>query len=111
MCGYCGGSHRTECSRCGCRLCEAHASSSSDGWCWACAKELKDELDLVQFKTIITTPMEHQPDGSEAPMQSWMTLARWVATMRQKRTRRRVLGRSREEIDAWRRQVGIVTRW
>jgi len=111
VCAYCGGSESTLCSRCGCRLCESHRSTREDGWCWACGKELEDELDLVQFRALINTPMENQPDGGEAPMESWMTLARWVARFRQKRMRRRIEGRSRDEIDAWRRQAGIVTRW
>ncbi len=68
VCAYCGGSESTLCSRCGCRLCESHRSTREDGWCWACGKELEDELDLVQFRALINTPivLKHHRDDEEA---------------------------------------------
>lgn len=110
-CGYCASDERARCARCSARLCEEHRSKQADGWCWACAKELKDDIDLVRFKSLVTTPVTSGRNGQERPVLSWWMLAHLVAFVRERRVRRRVAKRSRDEIDAWRRRVGIVTRW
>jgi hypothetical protein len=104
LCAYCDGVEAHRCPRCECRLCEAHRPQTEEGWCWACAKELKDELDIVHFKTVIGAPMERRYDGSEVPMSLWVTVASWVASARQRRARKRVIERSREQVEAWRRE-------
>ena len=111
MCAYCDGMDAARCPRCGCRLCEKHAPAGPDGWCWACAKELKDELDIVRFKATVGAPTERRPDGSEGPSLMWVTIGGWVATLRERRVRKKVLARGQAEIETWRREVGIRTRW
>lgn len=77
----------------------------------ACAKEIKDEFDLIDFKATINVPNEHLPDGTEVPAMSWMALGHWVASIRMRRSRKRLVERSQDEIAAWRTQAGIKTRW
>jgi hypothetical protein len=85
--------------------------SGKDGWCWACAKEIKDEFDLLDFKAIMHVPNERLPGGDEEPSRSWISFGLWVASTRQRRARKALVGRSQEEIAAWRAKAGIDTRW
>jgi len=109
LCAYCDGLEAARCSRCGCRLCEAHRSAVEQGWCWACAKELKDELDVEAFRTMVNTPEERYVSGNA--VEAWTLIAGWIASRNQRRARAKVLERNREQIEAWRRGAGIRTRW
>lgn len=111
LCAYCEGSEVTCCARCRCRLCAEHQPASDDGWCWACTKEIKDELDVLDFESIVKVPMEHREDGSEIPSPSWIALRRWVGSFRKRRVKKALIERSREEIAAWRLRAGVTTRW
>ena len=110
-CAYCDGVEVVRCARCHCRLCEAHLPSTPDGWCWACSKEIKDEFDILDFKAVVKVPMERLPTGDEVPSRSWMAFGQWVASIRKRRARKRLVERTQEEIEAWRVQMGIRTRW
>jgi hypothetical protein len=95
LCAYCDDMEVARCARCRCRLCEAHRPAAEDGWCWACAKEIKDEFDLLDFKAIINVPNERLPDGSEKPSRSWIAFGHWVASIRMRRAHKTLVERTR----------------
>lgn len=111
VCAYCEAIEVVRCSRCECRLCENHRPKGEEGWCWACAKEIKDELDIEAFKMMIGTPNQRLNSGEMVPVEAWAKVAAWVATFKQRRMKKRLLTRSREQIEAWRKEAGIRTKW
>lgn len=110
LCAYCDALASSRCTRCGCRLCDEH-EPDREGWCWACVKEVRDELEIEHFKTVVGTPVERRYDGVEAPMAGWHALAGLLASFRKRRLRKKLVARKRKQIEAWRREAGIRTRW
>lgn len=93
-------------------MCTAHAPAAGAPHCAVCAKELKDDLDVVRFAVAVR----------EDPEPSWPTLNRSLAESpvrlferaqmlwQERQTRRRFAQLTLEDIAQWRRGAGVRIR-
>jgi len=84
---------------------------TEEQWCWACVKEVRDERELTLFKATVHTPTAQRYDGMVETIELWAEISKWIALVRSRRAHKKVVARSREEIEAWRQEAGIRTRW
>ncbi len=99
-CAYCDAPGQELCGRCGQKTCAVHGSAGQPH-CSVCEKELRDDLDEIEFR--------HQT--STASEQSLASLVSFVGCFLAKRTLRKTFSRrSHQEIAAWRKRAGVVVR-
>lgn len=110
-CAFCELTPVERCPRCQVGVCAAHGGSPH---CWACRKELKDDLDVARF----TTAVHEAPPDSRAALwnrrsaaDAFQQLWSWVEEqLARRRVERAFAARSIEDIAAWRRSAGVRTR-
>jgi hypothetical protein len=112
VCAFCSLQAREHCPRCQVPVCDAHAPAGGVPHCTVCAKELKDDLDVVRFAVAV----------HEEPPPSWPRLNRSLAedavrlfervhlAWQERQTRRRFARRTLADIAEWRRRAGVRVR-
>jgi hypothetical protein len=112
VCAFCSLQARQHCRRCQVPVCDTHAPATGAPHCIMCAKELKDDLDVVRFAVAV----------HEEPPPSWPRLNRSLAqdlvrlieraqlVWRERQARRRFARRTLADIAEWRRRAGVRVR-
>ena len=111
-CAFCELAARQHCSRCQVPVCTTHAPAAGAPYCTVCAKELKDDLDVVRFAVAVR---EESPPSWQRLSRSLsegliMLLERAQLAWQERRTRRRFARRTLADIAEWRRRAGVRVR-
>ena len=112
-CGFCEMQAREHCKRCQVAVCEKHAPAAGGApHCAMCAKELKDDLDVVRFAVAVREESPQSwPRFNRSLSEGLLQLVEGVQLMWQERqTRRRFARWTLEDIAEWRRRAGVRVR-
>ncbi len=111
-CAFCELGSRAHCPRCGASVCEAHAPSGAP-YCAMCAKELRDDLDVLRFSVAVHEP---PPDSTRIARSEGLAsavvqlIARAELFFRERQARSSFERRTPAQIAEWRRRAGVRAR-
>lgn len=93
-------------------VCSAHAPAAGAPHCTTCAKELKDDLDVVRFAVAVREepPPSFPRLGRSLSEEVIGMMERVMLLWQERQTRRRFARRTLEDIAEWRRRAGVRVR-
>lgn len=111
-CGFCEMQARQHCGRCQVSVCGRHAPAGGAAHCAMCAKELKDDLDVVRFAVAVREepPASFPRLGRSLSQEVIGLMERVMLLWQERQTRRRFARRTLEDIAQWRRRAGVRVR-
>ncbi|HEX8793020.1 MAG TPA: hypothetical protein VF765_18875 [Polyangiaceae bacterium] len=111
-CAFCELAARGHCLRCQLPVCTAHAPSAGAPHCAVCAKELKDDVDVVRFAFAVREESPRSWGRLNRPLSEGLIRLLESAQLvwKERQTRRRFARRTLEDIAQWRRRAGVRVR-